>query len=115
VGSPGELVIAVVGAARPEVPLPSRLPPGLEGCEFRFITARGRLTADAPDADVAFAWQPRLDWIEAEWGWSGRLRWIAAASAGVDYLMFPALVDSDVIVTNSAGIFDDAMAEYAWP
>src|SRR5437660_1498642 len=38
---------------------------------------------------------------------------IAAASAGVDYLMFPALIESDVVVTNSAGIFDDAMAEYA--
>ena len=108
-GSPGELVIAVVGAARPEVPLPA----ALEGCELRFITARERLAADAPDADVAFVWQPRLDWIEAEWGWSDRLRWIAAASAGVDYLMFPALVGSDVIITNSAGIFDDAMAEYA--
>lgn len=109
-GEPG-CVIAVVGLAA------DAAPPGLEtapdGCELRFITSAGQLAADAADADVVFAWQPRLDWIERSWGWSPRLRWIAAATAGVDYLMFPALVGSDVVVTNSAGIFDAPMAEYA--
>jgi phosphoglycerate dehydrogenase-like enzyme len=93
------------------VPLPAELVPA--GCELRFVTSREQLARDAADADVVFAWEPRLDWIQTCWGWSPRLRWIAAASAGVDYLMFPALIDSDVVVTNSAGIFDDAMAEYA--
>jgi phosphoglycerate dehydrogenase-like enzyme len=87
--------------------------PAPEGCELRFIESREQLARDAADADVVFAWQPRLDWIEASWGWSPRLRWIAAATTGVDWLLFPALAGSDVVVTNSAGIFDDAMAEYA--
>jgi phosphoglycerate dehydrogenase-like enzyme len=106
-----DCVIAVAGLAAEEAP------PGLEaapdGCELRFISSAGQLAADAADADVVFVWQPRLDWIERHWGWSSRLRWIAAGSAGVDYLMFPELVASDVTVTNSAGIFDDPMAEYA--
>ena len=100
--------MAVVGTSA-DVPLPA----APEGCELRFVTSREELASDAADADVVFAWEPRLDWLEACWGWSPRLRWIAAASAGVDYLMFPALIESDVVVTNSAGIFDDAMAEYA--
>ncbi|HEX6451175.1 MAG TPA: D-2-hydroxyacid dehydrogenase [Trebonia sp.] len=104
-------VIAVTGLSA------DAAPPGLEtapeGCELRFITSAEQLAADAADADVVFAWQPRIDWFERRWGWSPRLRWIAAATAGVDYLMFPALVASDVTVTNSAGIFDDPMAEYA--
>jgi phosphoglycerate dehydrogenase-like enzyme len=100
-------VVAVVGTSA-DVPLPAEP----EGCELRFIRSREQLVIDAADADIVFAWEPRLDWIEACWGWSRRLRWIAAASAGVDYLMFPALIDSDVVVTNSAGVFDDAMAEY---
>ena len=83
------------------------------GLRAAFVTAREQLASDAADADVVFAWEPRLDWIETCWGWSPRLRWIAAASAGVDSLMFPALIDSDVVVTNSAGVFDGAMAEYA--
>ena len=106
--SSGGCVVAVVGTSA-DVPLPAEP----EGCELRFVTSRERLASDAADADVVFAWEPRLDWLEACWGWSRRLRWIAAASAGVDYLMFPALIESDVVVTNSAGIFDDAMAEYA--
>ena len=106
--SSGGCVVAVVGTSA-DVPLPAEP----EGCELRFVTSRERLASDAADADVVFAWEPRLDWLEACWGWSRRLRWIAAASAGVDYLMFPALIESNVVVTNSAGIFDDAMAEYA--
>ena len=106
--SSDKCVVAVVGTSV-DVPLPAEP----EGCELRFVTSREQLISDAADADVVFAWEPRLDWIETCWGWSPRLRWIAAASAGVDYLMFPALVGSDVVVTNSAGIFDGAMAEYA--
>jgi phosphoglycerate dehydrogenase-like enzyme len=106
--SPAECVVAVVGTS-PDVPLP----PAPEGCQFRFITSREQLVRDAADADVVFTWEPRLDWMRVCWGWSNRLRWIAAASAGVDWLMFPALVESDVVVTNSAGIFDAPMAEYA--
>ena len=101
-------VVAVVGTTA-DVPLPA----APEGCELRFITSREQLASDAADAEVVFAWEPRLDWIETCWGWSPWLRWIAAATAGVDYLMFPALIDSDVVVTNSAGVFDGAMAEYA--
>jgi phosphoglycerate dehydrogenase-like enzyme len=102
-------VVAVIGGTPREVPLPA----GPEGCQFRFITRREDVPVGAADADVAFVWQPRLDWIQAHWGALGRLRWIAAASAGVDYLMFPELIASDVTVTNSGGVFDGAMAEYA--
>ena len=107
----GKCVIAVTGASA-DAPPPGLLP-APKDCELRFIESREQLARDAADADVVFAWQPRLDWVEANWGWSPRLRWIAVAAAGVDWLLFPALAGSDVVVTNSAGIFDDAMAEYA--
>ena len=106
----GKCVIAVTGASA-DAPPPGLLPAPAD-CELRFIESREQLARDAADADVVFAWQPRLDWVEASWGWSPRLRWIAVAAAGVDWLLFPALAGSDVVVTNSAGIFDDAMAEY---
>lgn len=84
-------------------------PPGLEqrpeGCGLRFIPDRESLAREAADAEVAFAWQPRLDWLAMECGWSRRLRLVAAATVGADSLLFPALVDSDV-VTNCAGVFD---------
>jgi phosphoglycerate dehydrogenase-like enzyme len=111
VADSGRCVIAVTGAPA-DAPPPGLLP-APEDCELRFIESSEQLVRDAADADVVFAWQPHLNWIEASWGWSPRLRWIATATAGVDWLLFPALAGSDVVVTNSAGIFDDAMAEYA--
>jgi phosphoglycerate dehydrogenase-like enzyme len=103
----GPCVVAVLSTAA-NVPLPAA-----EGCELRLITTRDQLTADAADAEIVYAWEPRLDWLRTRWGWSSRLRWVASASAGVDYLLFPELVASDVILTNAAGIFDEPMAEYA--
>jgi len=40
------------------------------------------------------------------------LRWIHWCGAGVDAVLFPELRDSDVVLTNSRGVFDQAMAEY---
>lgn len=40
-----------------------------------------------------------------------RLRWVHSAAAGVGGLLFPALRESDVIVTNSAGVHAEPIAE----
>ena len=108
---PGSCVVAVLGASADSPPPGLEQPPA--GCDLRFVPDRESLAREAADAEAAFVWQPRLDWLATEWGWSKRLRWVAASTVGVDSLLFPALVDSDIVVTNSAGIFDGAMAEYA--
>ena len=41
-----------------------------------------------------------------------RLAWIQAASAGVGHLLFPALVESPVVLTNARGVHADPMAEH---
>lgn len=69
--------------------------------------------ADAlPGADVLFVWDFRSEAVAAAWPHADALRWIHAASAGVDRLLFPDLVTSGVVLTNSRGIFDRPMAEY---
>ncbi len=42
------------------------------------------------------------------------VRWFQSASAGVDSVLFPALVESAVTVTNMAGLYARAGAEQAW-
>lgn len=42
------------------------------------------------------------------------LKWFQSASAGLDVVLFPALVASDVHVTNTAGLYAQAGAEQAW-
>lgn len=43
-----------------------------------------------------------------------RLRWVHATSAGVDFLLFPGLVDSDVLLTNSRGVYDAGVADHVF-
>jgi phosphoglycerate dehydrogenase-like enzyme len=102
-------VLAVVGASAGAPPpgLPGQWP----GYRVRFVATGPQLATEAADAEIVFL-RDRVDWLPEWWGWSHRLRWVAAPTAGVDWLLFPGLVDSDVVVTNAAGVFDDAMAEY---
>lgn len=41
-----------------------------------------------------------------------RLRWVHTAAAGVASLLFPAMRASDVLLTNSAGVMGDTIAEH---
>lgn len=75
--------------------------------------------ARAPDldraldgAEVLYLWDYFSGALPAAWHAAGSLRWLHVAAAGVDRLLFPELVASDVVVTNAHGIFDQPMAEY---
>jgi phosphoglycerate dehydrogenase-like enzyme len=84
-----------------------------DGVEVRyvFIDPSGSLPADAASAEVLFVWGSGA-FLEASWHRFRHVRWIHSASAGVDRLLFPELVRSDIVLTSSRNIFDRAMAEY---
>lgn len=107
---PDSPVVAVVVA--PGGGWPPGRPAGDAGGERRLVSSGVQLVREAPDAEAVFLWD-RVDWLREHRGWSGKLRWVAAPAAGVDWLLFPGLVDSEVVVTNAAGVFDAAMAGYA--
>jgi phosphoglycerate dehydrogenase-like enzyme len=91
-------------------------PPGIgvvaEAVELAFADTEPALAAALEGAEVLFAWRPRSGLLEPVWAHAGDLKWVQSASAGVEDLLFPGLVESEVVVTNSRGVFDDAMAEY---
>ncbi|WP_242886076.1 D-2-hydroxyacid dehydrogenase [Actinomadura litoris] len=70
------------------------------------------LAAALPGADVLFVWDFWTEAVAAAWPPSGGPGWVHIASAGVDRLLFPALVESGTVVTNSRGVFDEPIAEY---
>jgi phosphoglycerate dehydrogenase-like enzyme len=90
-------------------------PPGMSEVEalaqVRHATA-GELPQALPGAEVLFVWDFLSTAVPRMWPYADRLRWVHIASAGVDFLMFPELVDSPVVLTNSRGIFDRPIAEY---
>ncbi len=65
-----------------------------------------------PEADVLLGWNFRATELQQAWPLADRLRWIQWGGAGVDAVLFPELVASDVQLTNARGVFDRAMAEY---
>jgi phosphoglycerate dehydrogenase-like enzyme len=63
---------------------------------------------ELPDADVAFLSRLKPE----EFALAGRLRWIQSPAAGVGSLLFPALRDSPVVITNARGIHGEPIAEH---
>lgn len=61
------------------------------------------------DADAALAWSLRPEQFRA----ARKLRWIHSTAAGVHQLMFPELVASEVVITNSRRVHGPVVAEHA--
>jgi phosphoglycerate dehydrogenase-like enzyme len=87
-------------------------PPGLALDGMRFADDATALADALPGAEVLLVWDFTSDAVREAWPAADALRWVHTASAGVDRLTFPGLLESDVTLTNSRGVFDRPMAEY---
>ncbi len=103
-------VVVVLGTG-PEDP-----PPGIDvaaaDVELRYARDGAALADALGGADALFFWRAEGAWLRDAWPHADRLRWVQSASDGVDALMFPQLVASEVEVTNARGVFEDAIAEW---
>jgi phosphoglycerate dehydrogenase-like enzyme len=81
---------------------------------YRFECApdSAALAEQLPGAGVLLGWNFRGRELADNWHRATDLRWIHWGGAGVDAALFPELADSDVILTNSRGLFDRPMAEF---
>ena len=88
-------------------------PPGLQSlpAEIVYTDAAG-LPAAIRSAEALFLWDFFSPALRSAWPGAERLRWIHVAAAGVDAILFDELVDSEVVVTNARGVFDQPIAEY---
>lgn len=102
--------VVVMGATLEEPP------PGIgviaDAVELIFADTQESLGEALEGSDVILAWKPRSGLLQPVWHRAGAVRWIQSASAGVDRLLFPGLIESHVVVTNARGVFDQAIAEY---
>lgn len=94
------------------------MPPGIAAVadeprltSIRYATAE-QLPEALPGANALFVWDLFSEALAGAWGKADSLEWVHAATAGVNHLMFPASVHSDVTITNSRGVFDEPIAEY---
>jgi phosphoglycerate dehydrogenase-like enzyme len=92
-------------------------PPGLpeqqSGARYAFAADEEAARAAIGDAEVVFHFGDPQDALRRVWPLAKRLRWLHVGGVGVDWALFPELVESDVVVTNSRGVFDVTLPEYA--
>ena len=90
--------------------------PGLQGlgddARIHTLSSEQELKAALPKADILVVTDFRSGLLERCWPEQHNIQWVHATSAGINPLMFPALWDSDVPITNARGIFDRGIAEY---
>ena len=60
------------------------------------------------DAEVAITWSLRPEQLKL----ASKLRWIHSPAAAVHQLMFPELVESDVVLTNAREVHGPVVAEH---
>ena len=94
-------VIAVLAENKPVVGLDELR----KEAEVRVTDAAGLSNALA-GADILYLWDFFADGVREAWSAADSLQWLHVPAAGVDKLMFPELVESDVVLTNARGVLD---------
>ncbi len=105
----GLTVLVLADPGEPELALLESLPEGTRVAAGKVPEAFQNL---APEADVILSWFAPRELLQAVWSISPRVRWVHSASAGVENVLFPALIESDVPVTNGRGLYSDSLAEF---
>ncbi len=79
--------------------------------DFQFLQLENydRVPGEIADTDVFIGWSLRPEQFVA----AKKLRWIHSPAAAVHQLMYPELIASDVVVTNSSNVHGPVVAEHA--
>jgi phosphoglycerate dehydrogenase-like enzyme len=79
------------------------------GATVVVVNSRGELQEEIGDADVLLGLIDRQSFAKAE-----RLRWVHAIASGIDMLLFPELVESDIILTGEKALVGEHLADHAF-
>ena len=101
--------VVVMGTGRDDPP------PGIERIagivDLGYAPDGAALARLIPGAEIVYTWWGEREDLESSWGLAKELRWVQAVNVGVNRLLFPALVRSDVILTNARGAAERPIAE----
>lgn len=65
-----------------------------------------------PAAEVVVLIDHTGPWLEKNWEHARKLQWVQSSSTGVEDVLFPALRQSSVLLTNSRGAYAQPLAEF---
>jgi phosphoglycerate dehydrogenase-like enzyme len=96
--------------ADPDLKLLAQLPPETNIVVGNSVEAFERLSADAT---VIFSWSLAGQLLRDVFAMCPNVRWVHSRSAGLETVLFPALVESPVPLTNGRGVFSQTLGEFA--
>jgi phosphoglycerate dehydrogenase-like enzyme len=96
--------------ADPDLKFLAQLPPETNIAVGNSVEAFERLAADAT---VIFSWSAAGNLLRDVFAMCPKVRWVHSRSAGLDGVLFPALVESPVPLTNGRGVFSQSLGEFA--
>lgn len=64
------------------------------------------------DAAVVLQWSGTPELLRAALASCPEVRWVHSRAAGVDNLLFPEIVNSEVLLTNGSGVFSASLGEF---
>ncbi|MBS0389322.1 MAG: D-2-hydroxyacid dehydrogenase [Proteobacteria bacterium] len=106
--------IRVVVASAPDTTKSRLLAPLADLADVSLSDDPAVLERLLPDAEVLVIGLLHEERVLPEiWPFARDVRWVHSLSAGVEGILFPALVDSGVVLTNSRGVFKRPLAEFA--
>lgn len=103
------VVLLVENTTEPGAPLLDRMPDyvelvrGMEAEDFAGVVER---------AEVILSWGAKRSVMENLMAAAPGVKWVHSRSAGLDGLLFPALVESPVPLTNGRGVFSQSLGEF---
>lgn len=102
------MICLVVGTAPPGTfeRLHERAP------DIRCLPVASATPAEIGAAGMLFVWDFHWRSLDELLPMLPSLRWIHTASAGVDHVLVPGVIERGILVSNSAGVFEQPMAEY---
>lgn len=106
----GHTILVLNSPTARHLTLLERLPP-----ECRIVagdTAEAFANA-APEADILLVGAVTREVVEQVWSMAPRVQWVHSMWAGLETLLFPALIESDVTLTNGRGVFARSLGEFA--
>jgi phosphoglycerate dehydrogenase-like enzyme len=90
----------------PDIAMLASLPYVVGSEESAFVEA-------AKDATVIFSWSAPLELVRSVLAMAPKVRWVHSRMAGLDKVLFPELIHSDITVTNGRGVFSLSLGEFA--
>lgn len=106
----GHTILVLNNPAARHLTLLDRLP-----AETRIVagdTAEA-FTGAASEANVMVVGAVPRAVVEQVWAMAPKIQWVHSMWAGLETLLFPALVESDVVLTNGRGVFARSLGEFA--